>query len=382
MSYGTSLGITLPTVGVTAGPTWATNLNTALSTVISVLETKVTPAGMDINADLSYRSSGTSYRAKDVKALSLTNQDSVLAAATYATTLFSSDSDGELYYNDNAGRQVQITTNGAVNVSTSGGITGTGYGASSVEVNWVAASSRYDMKSGAGANDYASVLANDILLNDGSANTLTIAAPSLAADYTLTLPNAVAASNGSLVTMSTAGALAATMAPSVTTVTTSGLITAGGGVTASADQHVTVSGSGKFKHGARELCISGANFHPSAETTDFTRQTYITHNSATDADYVAAIPLPVGCRITSIVIYMTHGTGTGNRTYTLYRTALATGTSTDLGNDGDTTSASDVTITLAAINHTILTLNAYTLFIELRESGDIIKGAVINYDHP
>lgn len=228
MPYGASLGITLPTVGSSTGPGWATSLNTALTTIITTLETKVTPSGMDINADLSFTSGATDYRAKDVKALSLTNQAVTLSAGTYACTLFSTDSDGELYWNDNSGRQVQLTTDGSVNVSTTGGVTGAGYGASSVEINWDSANTQYKMRSGAAADDYASVLCNDLKLNDGSANTLTVAAPSLSGDYTLTLPTGVAASNGSLVTMSTAGALASTMAPSVTTLATSGAATVGG----------------------------------------------------------------------------------------------------------------------------------------------------------
>ncbi len=229
MSYGTSLGITLPTVGTTAGPTWATDLNTAIQDVIDVLETKVTPAGMDINADLSFRSSGTSYRAKDLKAVSLTNQDSTLAAATYPSTLFSTDVDGELYYNDNNGRQVQVTSDGAVNVSTSGGITGSGYGSTSVEVNWDSANMQYKLRSGSGADDYADVLCRDLKLNDGSANTLTVSAPALAADYTLTLPNAVPAASNSLLEMDTSGNVTTTKTPSVTTVTTSGALAVGGG---------------------------------------------------------------------------------------------------------------------------------------------------------
>jgi hypothetical protein len=204
---------------------------------------------MDINADLSFTSGATAYRAKDVKALSLTNQASTLSASTYACTLFSTDADGELYWNDNNGRQVQLTTDGSVNVSTTGGVTGSGYGTGSVEVNWDAANTRYKMRSGAATDDYASVLLNDLQLNDGSTNTLTVAAPSLSADYTLTLPTAVAASDGSLVTMSTAGALASTMAPSVTTLTTSGAVTVGGGLrlgavqTYSGNQTVTTADS-------------------------------------------------------------------------------------------------------------------------------------------
>lgn len=256
MSYGTSLGITLPTVGVTAGPTWASNLNTAISAIVAVLETKVTPAGMDINADLSFRSGGTSYRAKDVKAVSLTNQDSTLAAGTYPTTLFSTDADGELYYNDNSGRQVQVTSDGSVNVSTTGGITGSGYGTGSVEVNWDSGTSTYRMRDGAGADDFAHIAVDDVKLNDGSAHTLTVAAPAMAADYTLTLPNAVPAASNSLLEMATSGAVTTTKTPAVTSLTTTGAVTATGAVSAAGGLR-----GGAYQAQAGNYTVTTADFY-------------------------------------------------------------------------------------------------------------------------
>jgi hypothetical protein len=229
MSYGTSLGITLPTVASTAGPTWATNLNAAIQDIIDVLETKVTPSGMDINADLSFRSGSTSYRAKDVKAVSFTNNAAVLSAATYPTALFTSDSDGELYYNDNAGRQIALTDDGSVNVSTSGGITGAGYGSGGVAWNWDSGSNTFIGYLNSATPTYASAYIDDLKLNDGDSNTLTIAAPALAANYTIELPDAVAGTNTILAASTTASTttLSFSATPTLTSLTTTGALSVG-----------------------------------------------------------------------------------------------------------------------------------------------------------
>ncbi len=380
MSYGTSLGITLPTVGVTVGPTWATNLNTALSSIIAVLETKVTPAGMDINADLSYRSAGTSYRAKDVKAVSLTNQDSTLAAGTYPTTLFTSDSDGELYFNDNAGRQVQVTSNGSVNVSTSGGITGSGYGTASVEVNWDSGSSTYRMRDGAAADDFAHVEVDDVKLNDGSAHTLTVAAPAMAADYTFTLPAAVPAASNTILQMATSGAVTASN-------TVGSITTNSGGVTVASGQHVTVAGTGRFKHGTLSKTYPGNSFTPTAWTNVVAFNDGSLVCSGTDGhNFYKAADLPVGARVIAVSFYAQHGASGSTRTARLVRIDLATLARTVLADETDTTSGdTTVTVNLPAGELPETIEAGYSYFLEydtVAIANEGINGAQIDYDWP
>lgn len=204
MSYGTSLGITLPTVSVTQGPLYATQVNSALQTVINTLETKVTPSGMDINDDLNFKSGLVYNAALNLERATFENKDSAISAATFPVGLYVVG--GELYYNDNAGNQVQVTLNGEVNVSTTGGITGTGYGESSVEVNWDSTNVAYRFRSGGGADDFADVVCNDVTLNDGSGNYLTIGAPSLSSDESYTLPS-LPSSGTEVVTLTSAGVM-------------------------------------------------------------------------------------------------------------------------------------------------------------------------------
>jgi hypothetical protein len=383
MSYGTDLSITLPTVGVTAGPTWASTLNTAINAIVAILETKVTPAGMDINADLSFRSSGTSYFAKDLKGVRLTNQDSTLSASTYPNTLFASDADGELYYNDNGGRQVQMTTDGSVNVSTSGGITGGGYGSSGVAWNWDAGSFTYIAYRNSATPTYASVYMDDLKLNDGDTNILTVAAPAMAGNYTLTLPSAVPAANNTTMVMDNTGVVTNTSTPSVATVTTSGLITAGGGVTASADQNITVSGTGYFAHGTQTMVVSATAFQSAVSSRSHLRTNgRLIHDDLNNTDYFYALQFPSGngaVTIRNIEWVAIHTTGTSNREYAFQYTSISGTAVTSIETDTVTTSNATIT-TNTTTDHTLLTSRKYDLRWKATEQNDTLLCVTISYD--
>lgn len=205
MAYGDSLGVTLPEVLVTPGATAAGMINAAIQACVDRLESQVTVAGLDINADLSMQSGATPFGLIDVHRVSFYDQTSALNAVTYPQALYAVGSD--LYFNDDAGNQVRIVTAGGVDVSVAGGITGAGYGVSGVEVNWDG--TNYNFKNAAGADAYASVVVDDVLLRDASGNAIRLAAPAgMAADYTITLPGAVPAAQ-SFMTMDNAGAVAA-----------------------------------------------------------------------------------------------------------------------------------------------------------------------------
>ena len=108
MPTTTNMGMTLPTVGVTVDPTWASNLNDALTNKVDLhdhttgLGVQVPTAGLNINADLSMGSNDLTT----IRSLSLNNNVSTLPSgdirAIYA-------SGGNLYYNNNTGVAVQIT---------------------------------------------------------------------------------------------------------------------------------------------------------------------------------------------------------------------------------------------------------------------------------
>lgn len=366
MAYGSSLGITLPTVGTTAGPAWATSLNTALTTIISTLEAKVTPSGMDINADLSFRSGATSYMATDVKALEFTNQTSLLAAGTYPCLMFSyGTSTGELYWNDNAGNQVQLTDGGAVNTALSGAITGAGYGSGGVALNWDSGTSTYQLYLNSATPTYGSVLCNDVILNDGDTNTLTLAAPAMGANYTMTLPAAVPATSGTVLQMATSGAV---------TVSNTGL----DDLTLAADQHFTVSGTGRFKHGAMEITIPGVTGFGTTITLSGTGGGVTTSN-ITNLIYIP-INLPTGARITACTAYM-NNSGAGTRTVDVRQLVFTTGTASSLASQ-TTTTTGITSQSVGAISETLVNTEQYVFAFTAANIADILYGIKVTYDFP
>jgi hypothetical protein len=342
MSYGSTHSATLPTVSSTVGPTYATLINAALTEIRTTLNSKVTPAGIDMNADLSLLSGGTRYGITNAHRVSLYQQPSLLSAATYPAALYVS-STGDLYFNDASSRQVRITSGGAL-TGTPGSITGTGYGSSGVEVNWDSGAGDYHFYSGSGT--YADVNCTAVQLSDGSSNLLRIAAPAMAVNYTMTLPAAVPAST-SIMQMSSAGVVsaspsgniattgtAATGALTVTgTASVSGLITATAGLTAASNQHVTVSGNGRFKHGSITRTLSATAGYPAGGSPTLSAGVW-TAAGGTD---VVDIPIPLqeGERLTGVWTSVNDAGGAAI-TVSINRMNMLTGASTNVGSSTST----------------------------------------------
>jgi len=122
-SSGTYLNITLPDVGTTLGPTWATQLNSAWQSLDSHDHTsgkgaQIPPSGLVINADLSFKTAGTSYKAQDLESLKFTNNAGTAFTSTdYDNSAFSEGLAGELFYINSNNDKCQITNGTVVNVS-------------------------------------------------------------------------------------------------------------------------------------------------------------------------------------------------------------------------------------------------------------------------
>jgi hypothetical protein len=111
-----NMNMVLPSVSVTPGPTWANELNAALtlndahdhSTGKGV---SITPSGLNINADLTFASNN----ATNLRTARFVNNSSFTPGANDLGCLY--ELNNELYYRDGAGNAVQITLSGAVDVS-------------------------------------------------------------------------------------------------------------------------------------------------------------------------------------------------------------------------------------------------------------------------
>jgi len=211
-----NMGLPVPSVGIDPGPDWANNLNASLSIIdghthIPGSGVQITPAGININADLAFQTNNATM----LRSSRYTPQVSPISAVTpdlgcvYVAGV-------DLYYNDSNGNSIQITKGGSVN-SSAGNISGlpsTPVGGAGVAWQNSLSTFQFTQDSGsAGANiDVGSI----IIRYPGSypspaGNFIALEAPSsLASGYALTLPGLPAADN-TFLTISTAGVISSSL---------------------------------------------------------------------------------------------------------------------------------------------------------------------------
>lgn len=111
-----NMTITVPVVLTDPGPDWATRIYNALFSTIDAHDhstgkgVQIAPPGLNINADLPF---GTTNNATLLRSARFVNQGSPLALGPDVGCVY--ESGGELWYNDSSGRQVKLTSVGAVN---------------------------------------------------------------------------------------------------------------------------------------------------------------------------------------------------------------------------------------------------------------------------
>lgn len=183
------MNLDLPVPTVTQGPEWAEQINEAFETVDDHDHTagkgKPIPAsGLNINDDVPLNQNNlTSARSYNMANLALPISDPADVRSLYAVG-------GELYYNDGAGNQIQLTSGGALNAATVGGIGGDYTSPASVYYSSVSKTYFFDQNT----NQRAKLDIGDLLIREtvAGSNAITIKSPaSLGAAFTLTLPSAL-----------------------------------------------------------------------------------------------------------------------------------------------------------------------------------------------
>lgn len=212
-----NMNLTLPVVSQTLGPTWASQLNTALTVVDSHNHTfgngaLVPSAGLDINADLPF----SGYNATQLASTQFLDQTNYLNASL---GLYSYN--GDLYYSNISGTPVRIT-NGSSIVGAGGTITGL------PSVLKPTAGVLFDGSTGLfsfvqATNTAAPLDFGPLTLRTTAAgsNGVTVTPASGTTSYTLTLPSAPPASVQSLMGISTGGVVSNVTPDATLTVTSS-----------------------------------------------------------------------------------------------------------------------------------------------------------------
>lgn len=210
------MSLTLPTVEVTPGPTYATQNNTAFTAVDSHNHTsgqgvRIPTLGININADLSF----ANFNSLQLRSSRYTNQISPLALPSDITCVFFSG--GELYANDASGNHVKITDGGAVNVSGAGSIGG--MGATTASVTYASGSQEFTFLSNTNVRAFIDCASISIHTTVASSAAVTLASGTLSGGaYTLTLPTAIATTNNGILMSSNAGVLSYLVLGSANTV--------------------------------------------------------------------------------------------------------------------------------------------------------------------
>lgn len=203
MSISPNMNLVLPTVGVTPGPQYATNLNASLTIIDQHDHTSgngvpIPSAGININADLGFNS----YNAVDMRTSRYTSQIAPLADPLDIICVYAVA--GDLYFNDGVGNQVRITQSGGV-AGSPGSIANL---VSPASASYLTLSGTFVWESDANVPalmDNGSVIVREPVAN-GNGATIKVAA-GLAGNYNLILPQLPASQK--IMTLDASGNLSA-----------------------------------------------------------------------------------------------------------------------------------------------------------------------------
>lgn len=192
-----NMGLLLPIPTVTPGPTYASENNDAFDVIDAHDHSPgkgvpVSSNGININADLTF----AAFNATNLRSTQYINNGSPLSLPGDVNAVYVAN--GNLYYNNQLGQQVQITNGAALNATVIGGIGGD-YTTSTALEFYTALTRTFTFWSAPNvpANlDAGSITIREIAL---SPNGITISSPTaLPADYTLTLPAALPVSTSAV----------------------------------------------------------------------------------------------------------------------------------------------------------------------------------------
>lgn len=197
-----NMNLTVPGVGVTAGPDYANDINASLNIIDAHDHSTgsgvpITPGGLNINADLAIGHNNLTQVRSTRYDLQITPLS--LPADTACTYVSGVD----LYFNDGSGNKIRMTQSGGV-AGTPGSISNL---VSPASAAYVALSGTFVFQSA--ANTAASMDVASVTLRDTTVSSLglTLSPPVLASNYTITLPTLPA--TPAVVTIDSSGNMAA-----------------------------------------------------------------------------------------------------------------------------------------------------------------------------
>ncbi len=185
--------LSLPTVSVTSGPEWAAQLNAAFELIdahdhSTDKGTKITPSGLNINADLEFNSND----AIELRSTRFDNQGSALIAVNDIRCVYVVG--GDLYYNNSSGTAIQLTAGAGLNAASLGGIGGD-FATSSAAVTYIDSNDTFFFTQA--SNTPANLNAGSVIIREPVASSagITIKSPiALGGAYNFILPTGLPSS--------------------------------------------------------------------------------------------------------------------------------------------------------------------------------------------
>lgn len=351
-NIGDSISDTAPAVG-TAGPGYATTINSLLTEIKARLIAKIPLSSLLTNADLDLNGQAL------LNAGYITLVDEAVSPVASPINRIAAYA-GDFWWVSAAGA-LKLTNGATLNAAGIGGITGD-YDGSPEEFRYDAANTRYDAFSNQATNTWAYVRARafDVAGSAASAFRARLAYGG-GANVTYTLPAAAPAA-AQVVTMDATGALL-----------TNGVL--------GSNVSITVSGTGDFKHGDRSIhqdplaglqAAGSVTFGVSADVISA-----VLDGGLTSSYILPLRGLKVGDRIKTVLVYATSAT---DGAVTLYK---------QIGDTSSGTIACTVTDTFPANESKLMTLDTpYVVngLVYLRLTSGIndttFHGITITYDRP
>lgn len=328
MPTTSNMNLILPEEGGSAD-VWDTLLNDVFELIDQHDHTtgkgaRIPSAALRINADVSWASLGTNYSITDTKALDFAPQ-AAADVAGYASALFVSSADNNLYFRNSLGTNVKVTDGSTLNVSIVGGIGGD-YSTVGALVDYDDANDtyRFRQETALSVRQYAKVATADLILREyiaaGGAvppvNTVTVKSPSaLAGSYALTMLAALPAATQPL-TVSATGQVEHGV---------SFAMDADAGITFSGTGGADITGTGNYKISERSIpmALEASRANVATGTVGSTAGTPgVTLGNNTIA-YFQLPPLKSYERIVRVTVWFPDGTSRSDVTCELYQTSSA-----------------------------------------------------------
>jgi len=163
--------------------------------------------------------------------------------------------------------------------------------------------------------------------------------------------------------------------------TATGLITANAGLTAAANQHVTVSGIGAFKHGSRVKIISFAAFYLDTSPAGLANDRVASTNLFA---CVADFGLHAGDRITRVDVFIKdNATGTTQITASVKKLTTTTGSAATITSAGSVGNGTNQTLSMTGLTETVTAGTAYYVFATQSAANQVFYySAEVTYDRP